>query len=132
MCSSALHSSHSTSCWRREHALFCQIALPHFTILRGVSADGVIDRVFSSPLSLVSCIDKEAGLLLLNPFLFLLFNTSSFISTSNTSSNNSSNNSTSSSNTSNNAFTSSLTSSLNPDWLQDQTDQLRGERSPRQ
>ena len=85
----------------------------------------MIRRVLSSPFSLVSCIDKEAGLLLLNPFLFLLFNTSSFISSSNTSSNNSSN-------TSNNTFTSSLTSSLNPDWLQDQTDQLRGKRSPRQ
>lgn len=121
MCSSALHSSHSTSCWRREHALFCQIALPHFTILRGVSADGVIDRVFSSPLSLVSCIDKEAGLLLLNPFLFLSFASSFNTSNSNTSSP-----------SNNNTFTSSLTSSLNADWLQDQTDQLRGERSPRQ
>ena len=122
MCSSALHSSHSTSCWRREHALFCQIALPHFTISRDVSADGVIDRVFSSPFSLVSCIDKEAGLLLLNPFLFLSF-ASSF---------NTSNSNTSSPSNNNNTFTSSLTSSLNADWLQDQTDQLRGERSPRQ
>lgn len=66
----------------------------------------------------MSCIDKESGLLLLNPFLFLSF--ASF----NTSSYNTFNNNTS--------FTYSLSSSLSAEWLQDQTDQLRGERYPRQ